>query len=164
MHLFEIAKEHRAAYDDLSSCGMTAEEIADSLAAIDASFDDKIIACAYVARSLKAELTAVVEAGDHLDKRKKTLTNKIVNIESYMIAGMEAIQKRKVDHAIFPVTLKKPTKVVYISEKHIHTLPKRYQNTKTTTTVDKKGLKEALNLGEYIEHASLIDGKQSIRY
>jgi len=89
MKLYEIAHEHQAAFDLLTSMEeLTQQEVEDSMAALDAEFEAKVLSCAKYLRGMEAEADAIKQAEKNMAERRKSIETKAARLRGYMHDNM----------------------------------------------------------------------------
>lgn len=118
------------------------------------SFKEKAIAISSYIKNKEAELTAVKDAMDKMNKRKKRLEREIEYFESYLKEHMEKIGLNEIkDSPYFVIKIKQnPHSVTIINEESI---PNEYKKERIDISIDKKKLLEDLKMGLIIEGAEL---------
>lgn len=156
MKLYEISDQFRQLeeLDDLPD-----EAIADTLEALTGEFEEKSIAVASQFKNLGSDADQLDAAIKELQARKRTIVNRQNSLKEYLRMNMERTGIKKVQHALFNITLTKPRQVVHIIDDT--KLPEDY--TKVVTSPDKTLILKALKDGFAVEGAELGEGQAGIR-
>jgi len=91
---------------------------------------------------------------------KKSKENKIQRFKDYVKMCIEKTGQEKFTGTLNSIKLRKPIKVVFISNED--NLPPQYFASKTSITIDKTQIKTDLKNGVEIEGAELVDGAAGI--
>lgn len=132
---------------------LTAEQVDELLLAR----EEKIEGCLLFIKNKQAEAEALKAEIDKLTARKRVAEANAAWCKEY-VAG--ALQGEKFSTARVAVSFRK-VKSVNMSEDWMSSLPEEYLRIKTTVEPDKTALKKALEAGEVIKGAALVE-KQSI--
>lgn len=155
--LYEIADKIRAVLELGESGEVPDYAIADTLEALGGEFDDKLDAVLAYRQGLMHDATAYDAEIERLTARKKALNSKAEKLKEYAINMMQAVNKVK-HKGLFSVTIGKPSKVVSIED--LNAIPAEYIVTKIEP--NKTAIKRAIEAGETIAGAMIIDGKPRV--
>ena len=112
----------------------------------------------------EASIIALKEAEEKIAHRRKQKQKKIEWLKGYLLDGMEANGISKIECPDFVVSLAKcPPKVELIDDAEILLHDKygdRFIRTKTTVTVNRKAIAEAVKAGEEIAGARVVQGNR----
>jgi hypothetical protein len=157
MKLYEIKTEYQQALHDLQQIeDVTPQLIEDSLACIQARFEDKALAVAAYIKNLESE---VEQMSDYLLKMKgriDTQENKIERLREYLKHNMVALEIKKIHGVEFDVKVRKANFSVAID--YYDDLGDEWYRKKTVKTIDKEALKAALENGMQINGVRLEQG------
>ncbi len=126
----------------------------DTLEMLELDFHDKLDNVLMYRQSLLREAEAFKAEIDRMTAIKKALEAKAERLERYTIEQMQATNKVK-HEGLFKVTIGKPSKQVNILD--VNELPLGFYRMEVVP--DKAAIKKAIESGETITGASLIDGK-----
>ena len=139
MNLYEITEQFNAILDDCEN--MTDDELGNALFEINAEFAEKIQNCVYYIRNQQAHIDGIDAEISRLQERKAVKQRKIDGLKTYMLNGMETMQRPKIEYPEFSVNVQNnPPSVNVVNESLI---PSWFIKTKTIETIDKKAIKEA---------------------
>jgi len=165
MKLYEIANEHQAAFDLLVSMEeLTQQEVEDSMAALDAEFEAKVLSCAKYLRGMEAEAEAIKQAERNMSERRKSIETKAARFRGYIHDNMLRIS---VDMAKLPgfkdaeiaVSLAKGRESVAVDNESI--IPDEFVEVKRQPK--KTEIATAINAGQAVPGARIEQGKPSLR-
>jgi hypothetical protein len=155
--LYAIANNIRNVLELGESGEVPDDAIADTLEALNMEFDDKLDAVLAYRQGLTHEAAAYDAEIERLTARKKALNSKAEKMKEYAVNMMQAVHKVK-HQGLFSVTIGKPSKVVGIED--LNAIPAEYTVTKIEP--NKTAIKKAIESGETIPGALIIDGKPRI--
>jgi len=149
--LYQISNTYQALLDkeEFNDADMEAlDQIADDMR-------EKSIQIAYALNNFRAMIQSIDEAIDRMQYRKAHLFNKTSRLANYLKNELEKCNIQKIDdHPEFEIKIRKnPKKVEVLDESFI---PKDFYEKKEVLTLNKKKLKEALESGQSIDGARLI--------
>ncbi len=154
LKLYEIKNEYLEAINALNEIeGLTPDILADTLSPFKDSLSVKITNIAAYIKNLEFEVEAMKQYEDSMNKKRKTLENKILGIKNYIKSNMVECGIDKISSPEFNITLKAASnRVVIDDEKNI--LPK-YIRVKQILEVDKSLIKHDIDSGEEVYGAHL---------
>lgn len=152
--LYQLTAEFKAVADRLEDLELDEQTISDTLEGFSAEFDDKVISIASFIRNLEATAEAIKKAEEAQAERRKSLEKKADYLRTYLINNMKEVGKSAIECPLFAVKLRQNPASVQVQDDAV--LPIHFMVIKSSTVLDKKKLKEALEAGEQIEGASLI--------
>lgn len=155
--LYEIANNIRNVLELGESGEIPDEAIADTLEALNMEFNEKLDAVLAYRQGLVHESSAYDAEIKRLTSRKKALNSKADKLKEYAINMMQAVHKVK-HTGLFSVTIGKPSKVVGIDD--LSLIPAEFTVTKIEP--NKTAIKKAIESGETIPGALIIDGKPRV--
>lgn len=160
MNLYQIAEEHRQALDMLNSMEeLDQQTIEDSMAALDAELEAKVVNCAKYLKGLEAEAKAIKEAEQGMAARRKALESRAESFKGYIRSAMLKCDLMAVKDVECPVKLTKPPKVVVVDDESA--ICEEFIRTKREPM--KAEIKKALSAGQVVEGAHLEDGQYGLR-
>lgn len=157
MKLYEIDRALLDVIESGYSVDMDTGEILfspDDLDALEAERDAKLEACALYAKGLQAEADAIKAERDKLDKRLKSKQGKVDRLKSYITQSMLIHGDASLETARASLRIRR-TKAVDVFDSEA--LPFEYQRRKVSVTADKIALKKALQAGERIPGAMMVE-------
>lgn len=152
--LYEMTAEFKAVAQKLEELDLDDQTIADTLEGYSADFENKVIAISSFIRNLESTSEAIKQAEADMYARRKSLDSKIEHLKSYVLANMKAIGMDKVECPLFKVSIKTNAPSVQVANEDA--VPAKFVVMKTSTSIDKKALKEAIEAGEVVEGVSLV--------
>ncbi len=160
MTLYEIGENYRDLAEMVEREEVTAEEVADTFAAIQDAAGVKIDSIAEIYRNKKATIDAIEAEIDRLTtlkKRQKTATERLENLV-YMYLSITGKKRENGDK--FSVSLRKnPARVNIVDEAAI---PQEFVKEKVMTSIDRVRIKNALKAGETVAGATLVQDERAV--
>lgn len=152
--LYEMTAEFKAVAQKLEDLDLDDQTIADTLEGYSADFENKVIAISSFIRNLEVSANAMKQAEAEMNDRRKSVERKIEGLKSYVLTNMKAIGKDKVECPLFKVSIRTNAPSVQVANEDA--VPAKFVVMKTSTSIDKKALKEAIEAGEVVEGVSLV--------
>lgn len=152
--LYEMTAEFKAVAQKLEDLDLDDQTIADTLEGYSADFENKVIAISSFIRNLEVSANAMKQAEAEMNDRRKSVERKIDGLKSYVLTNMKAIGKDKVECPLFKVSIRTNAPSVQVANEDA--VPAKFVVMKTSTSIDKKALKEAIEAGEVVEGVSLV--------
>lgn len=106
-------------------------------------------------------IDAVDKKLEHLKELKKVAKNKKERFNNYLVQCMKGMGKNKIQGEVHSITLPRPRKKVEVDERK---LGEEWVRIKKVIEPDKVKIKEALETGEVIDGAELVETKVSPRF
>ena len=156
MKLYEIASDMIA----LENLDLEPEQVADTMEALQMSFNDKAENIAALNASFSGNIESIDTQIKRLQSMKKTISNRQDQLKEYLRYNMIESGITKIDCPYFKISLRKATKSVQVDD--VDSLPDEYVTVKTVISPDKNAIAKALKSGEEVNGASLVDGQQSL--
>lgn len=160
MQLYKITNEYLALQSDES---FTAEEITDTLEAIEGEFDDKAENIFGLIKSLILESVAFKTEAKRLTTIANAKANTAEKLKGYLQIEMVKLKKKSIVIGTHSAKFRKGSKAVEILD--LDDIPDEYVNVKTDITPDKKLLLKALKAledDETIAGAKLITNPDTL--
>ncbi len=163
MNLFNITHERKLLMQQLEAAdGEASEELLEELAINRSNFEEKAEGYAYMMRKLETDVNAVKSEIDRLtalktakerayERLEKTLLDAVVQ---YGEKGKDDVARAEVGTFRFS-TRRNPASVEILDEEAI---PEEYKVSKTTVSVSKTTIKNALSLGQSVPGAQMKEG------
>lgn len=149
--LYEISADFLAALDAMEVDPDTGELLnADQLDALSAAFDEKAEATALYIKNL----TAFV--GDVKAERRKTAEKRVERLKDLLASSMLSVGRDKVETARTKIGFRKSTQVQIDDE---GALPPDFVTTTVTTKPDKTAIKKAIQAGQAVAGAVLVENQ-----
>lgn len=152
--LYEMTAEFKAVAQKLEDLDLDDQTIADTLEGYSDDFENKVIAISSFIRNLEVSANAMKQAEAEMNDRRKSVERKIEGLKSYVLTNMKAIGKDKVECPLFKVSIRTNAPSVQVANEDA--VPAKFVVMKTSTSIDKKALKEAIEAGEVVEGVSLV--------
>ena len=109
MKLYEIANEYQGLIDLVDSGELSQDDIADTLEAVNATFDDKVRACMMICRQAQASRDALIQEANRIRDLAQLKNKESEHMLDYVKSCMIKMDKSKLDLGLFKLTLKKAT-------------------------------------------------------
>lgn len=154
MTLYKIEQQYLAILEELNATeGEITPEIAEKLSINEAELKNKAVNYALYIKKLKADEKVISEEISRLQELKARNSKKIDSLESAIVCAMVMFGVDKVETATLKLSLRKSESVNVSDESK---LSDNFFTTKTTRTVSKTALKDALKSGAEINGAELV--------
>jgi hypothetical protein len=153
--LFEITNELARLNDLLESGAIDEQAFSDTLeASIRQDAENKLEACAWAIRKLRAEAENLKDAAKELTAKSKSRGLNADRIEASVLRFMTAMDVKKVKAGHLDFAIQKNPVSVQIEEGT--QLPENFLTIKTITDPNKAAIKEALEAGGTVPGCSLV--------
>jgi len=149
--LYELTEQMKGLEKLADSGGMDVDTIEDTMAGIEASFEEKAVSIVHVGNRMLDTVDAIDKEVKRLGERKKYLQNREKSLKDYLMFHMEKTGTTKIECDLFTITYVQGKPVVVID--NADDVPPEYLNIKTTMTPDKKEIAKALKEGKDLENA-----------
>lgn len=155
MKLYQIREEYESVLNELydPDTGEINESSFDRLNKVKESLETKAIAVSAFIKNMDAERIAIAHAVDEMQTRQKLLENKVASLKEYLKYNMEQAGHLEISCPYFTIKVRKnPVSVEVLDETLI---PERFKRIKQVVSVDKIGIKAAIQDGLDIQGAKL---------
>jgi len=159
MKLYEITKEMREIFDMIESGEITELDAKDTLEASEIAFNKKVEACLLYRAEQISESEAIDLQIKRLTAMKKACDSRAEQMKKYVKSSMIAIGETESGGKLASAKLGKPS--VSVSVPNDDLLSDQWK--RITKKADLTAIKKALQSGEVVEGAELVDGEPSIR-
>lgn len=159
--LYELAGQFNELWEMIDDTELDEDVILDTLEAIDGEIEVKAENYAKVIRNMDVEIEGIKSEIERLTKKKRTLENRQKNLKDNLQQAMESTGKKKFKTELFGFTIQKNPASVELKDVKFDKIDAQYL-VWPEPTVDKKKVKEALQNGEQLEWATLVQ-KESLR-
>jgi chaperonin cofactor prefoldin len=159
--LYELAGQFNELWEMIDDTELDEDVILDTLEAIDGEIEVKADNYAKVIRNMDVEIEGINSEIERLTKKKRTLENRQKNLKDNLQQAMESTGKRKFKTELFGFNIQKNPASVELKDVKFDKIDAQYL-VWPEPTVDKKKVKEALQNGEQLEWATLVQ-KESLR-
>lgn len=153
MKLYELTDQ----FKQLESEDIDQDVLNDTLEAMEGEIMEKGRSVAAYFQNLDADVTAMKEAEKRIANRRKALEKRSEWLKDYLRENMARCDITKIECPEFSITLGKASKIVRVESESL--IPKEFIKTKVTEIVDKIAIKKAIESGEAVEGAALVEGK-----
>ena len=155
--LYEISADFLAALDAMEVDPDTGELLnADRLDAISAAFEEKAEATALYIKNLTAFVGDVKAEEAALAERHKSAEKRVENLKGLLASSMLTVGRDKVETARAKISFRKSTQVQIDDEA---ALPPDFVTTTVTTKPDKTAIKKAIQAGQTVSGAALVENQ-----
>ena len=155
--LYEISADFLKALDGLEVDEETGEIMNfDAVEALDAQFEDKAESVACYIKNLSAFAADLKAEEENLSTRRKTVERRVDSVKKYLSSCLATVGKDKVETAKARISFRKSILVQIDDEA---ALPADYVTTTVTTKPDKTAIKKAIQAGEDVTGASLVENR-----
>lgn len=158
--LFDIAERYKNIEElsDLVNSGeLDTEVLQNALNEVEGELTDKLNNITYIVRKLEGEMATINVEKERLDKREKATKKTVENLKSYMFNAMKFTDTKKLSNGLNTWSIAKSPKSVKILDEQL--IREEFKVEKVTVSVDKKKLKEALENGELIDGAEIVQNE-----
>lgn len=156
--LYELSAELEQAYDLFESTvdedGVIPDEVMAAFNKVSGMFDEKVSGIAQMIKRLENKSEFCKKEEERLYKNRKSFDKKIDWLKQYIIDNMRIAGKNKVETLQAKLSLTK-SKSVNLLE--MDKLDDRFKVVETNVKADKKAIKEAIENGEIVEGAELVE-------
>ena len=158
LKLYELTDELEQAYEMLTSSadedGVIPDDIIELFNRVSGMFDDKVSGMAQMVKRLLNKAETCKKEEERLAKMRKFFEKKADWLKGYIINNMQAVGKKKVETLQCRLILRH-SKAVNLLD--MDKLSDKFKVTETTVKADKKAIKEAIENGEMVEGAELVE-------
>ncbi len=156
--LYQLSSEYERAYYELvSNFDIPDEAINDTLEGLKAPLEEKCTNVGLFIKNLDNLVDGFKQAEAEMEKRRKSLQNKIARIKDYLKLHMEKNALSVIPNSPYVyISIKNNPCAVFIEDGA--QIPEEYIITKIEKSPNKKALKNALESGKVIEGVSLKKG------
>lgn len=118
-----------------------------------ATREEKLEACAVVVKTLEAKSAALKDESRKLQERAKSAENQAKRLKNYILDSMHFFGDRKVETTMAVLSLRRTKRVEVDDDK----LADVWFQVKMTKTPDKTAIRKAIESGETIEGAEIVE-------
>ena len=155
--LYEISTDFLKALDGLEVDEETGEiKNFDAVESLNAQFEEKAESVACYIKNLAAFADDLKAEEDTLSARRKSAERRIDSMKKYLTSCLESVGKDKVETVRARISFRKSVQVQIDDEA---ALPANYVTTTVTTKPDKTAIKKAIQAGEDVTGASLVENR-----
>lgn len=161
--LRQISEDYQSILYEALSSEEISEETLEKIKLIDDKFDEKIGNMACIVQELKANCLIVNNEIDRLTEKLARWHKNIKSLTKYMICEMGLVGKKKVNTALYSVSLRKSEVCEidseFIKEAKEKNLSSLLRIVPERTEPDKKAIKEYINSGHELIHARITENQ-----
>lgn len=155
--LYEIAREYLEAFDHLEIDEETGEILNfESVDALAGTFEEKAESVACYIKNLDAFAGDLKAEEANLAERRKSAEKRVENMKKYLTSCLDAVGRDKVETAKVRVSFRKSVSVSIDDEQ---ALPADFVVETVSTKPDKTAIKKAIQAGQEIAGASLVENR-----
>lgn len=155
--LYEISADFLSALESLEVDPDTGELLnADRFEAISAAFDEKAEATALYIKNLNVFISGAKAEEAALAERRKAAENRVERLKGFLASAMRTVGRDKVETAKTEISFRKSTQVQIDDE---GALPVDFVTTTITTKPDKTAIKKAIQSGQAVAGAVLVENQ-----
>lgn len=155
--LYEISADFLKALDGLEVDEETGEITNfDAVESLNAQFEEKAESVACYIKNLAAFADDLKAEEDTLSARRKSAERRIDSMKKYLTSCLESVGKDKVETVRARISFRKSVQVQIDDEK---ALPADCVTTTVTTKPDKTAIKKAIQAGQDVTGASLVENR-----
>lgn len=162
MRLYEISGAMKNVQEMIDE-GVPLEQLEDTIKEIECDFKEKAESILFVISNLNAEIEGCKTEETRLSTRRKSKTNQIDRLKSYLLMNIEELKIGKIDNGIMTASVRKGAPALIINDED--KIPMKFKRISTSVSTDKRELLKALKAleeGETIEGAEIGAGKNSL--
>jgi hypothetical protein len=165
MNLYEIGSRYFSLLQAIEEGEIEQEDIADTLSAIDAEFEEKADNLACFIKNLKAEEKAIADEIRSLESRKKSKVMAIERLSEFLKSQLEFVGKTSFESVRNKLSIRKNPESVQIEEGfdnwiNTHSLEADKFLEFPEPKIKKSAIKEALQKGETVPFVRLVKNER----
>jgi len=157
MNLYELSHQYQNALESLSDMDLPDEVLKDTLEALGGELMDKYKNVALYKQNLMVVAQAKKDAAKSLNDQAKAIENKAMRLMDYLDENMKRNNITEITCPYFTVKYRKNPPSVIIDDESL--LPESMVRTKTTTAPDKAAIKKAIQSGEHVAGARVVQNE-----
>lgn len=158
LSLYELSSTYLKALDDLTDpeLDLPIEAVNDTLEALGDEMENKAINVTKFMRNMEATAKAIKEAEAEMYKRRKSLETRIKWMKDYLKENMEHTGITKIECPYFKLSIQKNLVSVAITNEE--SIPGEFKEQVISWKIDKTAIKKAIQSGDSIPGAKLLNG------
>mgnify|MGYP001563451345 CR=1 FL=1 len=142
MKLFEISTHYQQLMNEISECDeLTAEQL-QAIESVDDSLQEKAKAVGAFIKNMEADLFAIQDAINTMEKRSSTLCGKIEHLKAYLKDNLERCDIKEIKSPYFDIRIKSNPAAVVVQDEAL--VPEYYFRSKLIRNLDKTLLSQEL--------------------
>lgn len=150
MTLYEMTEAAKQLYEMLAAGDIPEEAVADTLESF--GVEDKVEDYCHIIYQLLADADMYATEIKRLEAKKKAAEKGAERMKGALSAYMQASNTKKLSAGTFTLSFRKSESVLIKDE---NAIPTEYIKTKTTTSVDKTAIKNAIKSGQTVAGAEI---------
>lgn len=155
--LFDITREYLEVFDRIEIDEETGEILnAEELDTLQGAFDEKAESVACYIKNLDAFTKDIKEEEAKMAERRKSAEKKVEYFKRYLTSCLDAVGRDKLETPKVKIGFRKSTQVQIDDES---SLPSDFVVETVTTKPDKTAIKKAIQAGQEVTGASLIENR-----
>lgn len=151
MTLYNLSQEFEALYSLANES--EGEELIELYDELQCSLNEKLDNSAKVIKQLQADTEAIKAEEVRLSARRKAIENNAERLKDMMLTALKSSGETKTKTTLFSFSVRSSASVLITDES---LLTSGYLRTTTTTSPDKKAIKETLDKGIDVEGAEIV--------
>ncbi len=159
MNLYQLNDCMKQAEEALDS-GASPDEVSDVIDSLEIDIQQKCVQVAYFMRNLNSDIEAIKAEETRLAERRKVNEAHYDRLKQYLADGMKISGLTKAGDGVISVSYGKPKPILVLSNEDA--VPDDFLVIKTSVSIDKKNLLDALKAGEEVPGATIGESKPSI--
>jgi hypothetical protein len=160
--LYQLSANYLQAFDALTDpdADLPAEVINDTLEALVGEWEDKAVNVAKFLRNMETTAEAIKAAEADMAKRRKALENRVQWLKDYLKNNMEHSGITHIESPYFKLSIQSNPPAVDIFDENL--VPAEFKEPVVNWKIDKTAIKKAIQEGQYVAGASLINGMRLV--
>ncbi len=160
--LYEISNNYLQALDFLTDpeLDLPIEAVNDTLEGLAGELEEKAVNVAKFMRNMETAAGAIKQAEEAMAKRRKALESRVKWLKDYLKANMEACGIGKIECPFFKLAIQKNPEAVDVLDEEA--IPKQFKEKTVTWKIHKIEIKEAIQKGEKVPGAVLVNGTRLV--
>lgn len=164
MKLYELTRDIEEINSLIESGDIEASDAIDTLDSMKLAVKEKGLNITALLLNEECDVEAMKMAEERIAQRRRAKQNKIEWLKGYLLDGMEANGMSRIECPDFAVTLAKCPPKVELIDGAVSLLSAKYGDrfvrTKTTVTINRKAIAEAIKTGEQVAGAVLTQSNR----
>lgn len=153
--LYHISAEHLALMNKIENNeGILTPEIEQALMLSLKDFEDKAVSYGYVIKKFNDEIDTVEKEIDRLKTLKSKREKQLEIFKGTLTAAMHQFGYSEIKHALLKLSFRKSSAVEIYNE---HAIPEKFLIRKTTIDINKPKIKAAIDAGEDVPGARILN-------
>jgi hypothetical protein len=160
--LYNLSANYLQALDFLTDpeTDLPAEVVKDTLEGLAGELEDKAINVAKFLRNMEAMAEAIKAAEADMAKRRKALESRAQWLKDYLKGNMEHSGITKIECPYFKLSVQSNPPAVNILDETV--IPTEFKEQVVSWKIDKTAIKKAIQAGQSVAGASLVNGTRLV--